>query len=329
MIHFNDRGALADVRGVAVGHAQDDVGLTGVTVVLLDGGEGRGAVASGDVRGGAPGTRETDLLDAERLVARADAFVLAGGSAFGLGAADGVVALLEERGRGFRSGPASVPIVPAAILFDLNLGDPRARPDAAMGRKAALAAGADRSRGSVGAGTGALVGKALGPDRATKGGLGQASAVLATGARVGALAVVNAFGEVRDPATGATLAGARGPDGAFVATVDALDRAGADLPWKRESTTLAIVATDAPLGKSEVAWVARMAQAGLARTICPAWTSVDGDVVFAAATGLGPRASADLIGAVAADCVARAIVDAVLSAESRGGAPAARELARG
>jgi L-aminopeptidase/D-esterase-like protein len=309
MIGHDPEGALGLVYGVSVGHATDAAGKSGCTVVCLDGGEGRGAVAGVEVRGGAPGTLETDLLRPENLVARADAFLVTGGSAFGLAAASGVMAVLEERGRGFATAAGRVPIVPGAVVFDLGSGGQR--PDADTGARAARSASSgDRSRGRVGAGAGCLVGKALGPDRASPGGLGQASARLREGGpRVGALAVVNAFGEVRDRG-GTILAGARGPDGKWVETLDAL-ASGGEVPWRRESTTIVVVATDAPLGKIEVSWVARMAQSGLARAITPAWTSVDGDVVFAAATGLGARAGADAIGALAAVVVERAIRDAV------------------
>ncbi len=302
---------LSSVAGVTVGHAGDDERRTGVTVVLLDGGEGKGAVAGCDVRGGAPGTRETDVLAPEHLVARADAFVIAGGSAFGLAAADGVAALLAERDRGFVTGKARIPIVPAAVVYDLHAGGPR--PDAAMGARAARAASShDSSRGAVGAGTGCLVGKVLGIETASRGGVGQAAATLRPGGpRVGALAVVNAFGEVRGP-SGEILAGARGPDGRFVPTLSVL-ASGVEPPWRRESTTIVVVATDAPLGKVETTWLARMAHAGVARAVTPTWTSVDGDVVFSAATGLGPRAGVDALGALAAEVVTRAIRDAVVA----------------
>lgn len=300
---------LTDVQGLEVGHASDLEGLTGCTVVLCPG----GAVAGADVRGSAPGTRETDLLSPVRLVERVHAVVLCGGSAFGLDAACGVMRFLEERGAGFDTGAARVPIVPAAVLYDLNVGDPRARPDAAMGYQACLAASAGPvSEGNVGAGTGATVGKFFGPAQAMKGGVGSWSEILDSGVVVAALVAVNAFGDVIDPASGEILAGAINPmTGRPARTMD-LFRRGRELGdfAAVTNTTLAIVATDAALNKEEANLVARMAHDGLARAICPVHTLYDGDTVFALSHGQ-KRGDVSIIGAVAAEVLARAVVRGV------------------
>ncbi len=261
--------SIVDVPGIAVGSVEDAVALTGCTVVVCD----EPAVCGVDVRGGAPGTRETDLLAPTSLVERVDAIVLAGGSAFGLAAASGVVAFLEEHGRGYAVGPWRVPIVPAAILFDLGIGDGSVRPDHAMGYAAAAAASrAPVREGNYGAGCGATVGKLNGLEHAMKGGLGTASVTMPGGLVVGALVAVNAVGEIRDPHTGMTIAGPRDSRG---------------LPSNRrllENTTLAVVACNANLSKTEATIVARMAHDGFARAIYPAHTTRDGDICFALAT---------------------------------------------
>ncbi|MBV9453225.1 MAG: P1 family peptidase, partial [Rubrobacter sp.] len=207
------------MSGVLVGHATDEEGLTGCTAVLFD--ASAGAVVGVDVRGSSPGTRETDLLDPIGRVEETHALLLTGGSAFGLGAADGVVRFLEEKGVGYDVRVARVPIVPAAVIFDLPVGDSMVRPDAVMGYEAAAAArSGDFAQGSVGAGTGASVGKVLGLERAMKGGLGSASAALPGGIVVAALAVVNAFGDVRDSSTGKILAGSRKEDGTLADSME-------------------------------------------------------------------------------------------------------------
>ncbi len=323
--------AITDVVGIRVGHDTDNRGATGCTVILCP----EGAVAGVDVRGAAPGTRETDLLRPTNLVQQVHAILLAGGSAFGLEAAGGVMGYLEERGYGFETPSARVPIVPAAIIYDLGIGDPKARPDAAAGYRACLAAqGGPIGEGSVGAGTGATVGKALGLQWATKGGLGTASQRLADGAVVAALVVVNALGDVVDPETGAILAGPRREEGGFHNTV-ALLRAGLSKTRLGErqrlplgtNTTLGVVATDAPLSKEQANRLATMAHDGLARALRPSHTMGDGDVVFA--LSLGSRQEAvDLtaLGALAAEVVAQAIVRGITQAQGLAGIPAAREL---
>ncbi|MFC9929776.1 P1 family peptidase [Streptomyces sp. NPDC127190] len=323
--------ALTDVAGVRVGHAthRGDGWLTGTTVVLAPEG---GAVAAVDVRGGGPGTKETDALDPRNVVQKVDAVVLTGGSAYGLDAASGVMAWLEERGRGVRVGadPAHVvPVVPAACVFDLGRGgDFRARPSAATGRAAVEAAAAEEPggrvpEGCVGAGTGAVAGR-------LKGGVGTASAVLGSGVTVGALVVVNAAGSVVDPETGA-LYGELGrgrlrypEERVHEAACRRLDEAAAENAPPPLNTTLAVVATDADLSKAQAQKLAGTAHDGIARAVRPVHLLHDGDTVFALATGARPLDAHPLalndILAAGADLVTRAIVRAVRAAESVAGA---------
>ncbi len=317
--------AITNVRGVLVGHAADTTALTGVTVVLTP----DGATAGVDVRGGAPGTRETDTLDPVNLVQQVHAVVLTGGSAFGLTAATGVVSWLYERGYGFDVGLTKVPIVPAAVIFDLGIGRPDVWPDATMGYAACMAAAASVPEGSVGAGIGATVGKVGGMTTAMRGGVGTWSETLADGVTVGALAVVNAFGDVVDP-LGRLIAGARGPGQQLVGT-GALLRSGLGRQTfadpTGQNTTIAVVATDARLDKAAATRLAIMAQDGLARAIRPAHSPFDGDTVFALATGVYESPPLVTLGAVAADVLAVAITRAVQMATSAAGVPAARDLA--
>jgi L-aminopeptidase/D-esterase-like protein len=316
---------LTAVPGVRVGHWSDPVGCTGCTVILCE----AGAVGGVDIRGSAAGTREMDALSPLHLVPQIHAVVLAGGSAFGLDAAGGAMRYLEERGVGFDVQVTRVPIVPAAILFDLRLGDHRARPDAEAGYAACeRATDGPVAEGSVGAGTGATVGKIFGIARASKSGLGTASAHLGGGLVVGALAAVNAFGDVRDPLSGRILAGAReAPDSPrFADTLAAMRRGQGPRGYRGENTTLAIVATNARLTKAQAAKVAQTAQHGLVRTITPVHTTVDGDMVICLSTG-GLEADLDVVGVAAADALAEAVVRAVTAATTLGGLPAARDLA--
>jgi len=301
-------GSLTDVAGILVGHWTDSEALTGCTVVMCE----RPFVASCDVRGGAPGTRETDLLLPGRLVERADAIVLAGGSAFGLAAADGVMQYLREQGRGHPTASLPVPIVPAAIIYDLDLGRP-AWPTAASGHEAAAAARREFGCGCVGAGTGATVGKMLGPGGALKSGLGTASLTGPGGLVVGALAVVNSLGNVVDPDSGATIAGARPPAGGGSPSVG--------------NTLLAVVATNAQLDRAQTWRLAQTAHDGMALAVRPVHTLYDGDTVFTLATG-EVMADPVLTAALAVKALAAAIVHAVQSATGAGGLPAARDLAR-
>jgi L-aminopeptidase/D-esterase-like protein len=316
-------GSITDVPGVRAGHATDEEGLTGCSVVLCEG----GAVGGVDQRGGAPGTRETDLLRPMHLVQKVHAVVLAGGSAFGLAAAEGAMRYLEERKIGYRMGSVHVPIVPAAILFDLAIGSPDARPDADMGYAACLAANdGPLPEGNVGAGTGCSVGKVLGPGRATKTGIGGASLELGGGLRVGALVAVNAFGDVIDKG-GGIVAGARrlrGPG--FADTMAVLHGNLGRLAMRvAGATVIGVVATNARLSKEGANKVAQMAQDGLARRVRPAHTPYDGDTIFALATGRVP-ASITIVGAYAAEVVAMAIERAVVTARAAGGLPAAADI---
>lgn len=356
---------IGAVPGLAVGHAHHPQALTGCTVVLTP----RGAVCGVDVRGSAPGTRETDLLAPHNLVQAVHAVVLSGGSAFGLDAASGVMRFLEERGVGLDVGVGVVPIVPAAVLFDLAVGDGRVRPDATAGRWAAETAwrawagedgrdgapeqaaevpwpdeggrpeGAEDAapvpgaraagwetagagaEGNVGAGCGATVGKLAGPGRAVKSGLGTAARTLPDGTVVGALVAVNAVGEVRDPATGALIAGPRADGGGYWDSVDLLVRQVHTPLTPGTNTTIAVVAANVRLTKAQAQKVAQMAHDGLARTIRPVHTMYDGDTVFALATG-GAEVPVDVVGAVAAEVLAEAVVRAVRAARPAGGLPA-------
>jgi L-aminopeptidase/D-esterase-like protein len=306
-------GTITDVAGLLVGHAVDPRRPTGCTVVLTP----QGAVCGVDVRGGAPGTRETELLSPFNAVPHVHAVLLAGGSAFGLDAAGGVMRWLEERGVGFEVGPARVPIVPAAILFDLWVGDPRIRPGAELGHAACVAASAEPpAEGNHGAGAGASVGKMFGIGRAMKGGIGSAS-IRAADVTVGALVAVNAFYDVVDPADGSVIAGARSEDGLRLHESMAAMRRG-EAPLRLgagAATTIGIVATDARLDKAQAGKVAQMSHDGLARSINPVHSMTDGDTMFALATGASGRAGdTTRIGALAAEATAIAVVAAVRAA---------------
>jgi L-aminopeptidase/D-esterase-like protein len=296
---------ITDVPGVTVGHHTDTEGVTGCTVVLVP----EGTVGAYALTGAAPGTRETDILAPHTIEAEVHAFVLTGGSAFGLACADGVVGLLEERGIGFQFGPARVPLVPTAVIFDLGIGDAKARPTAEHGRAAALVAGTHVEEGSVGAGTGATVGKWAGPEHRVKGGLGTASAIVGgSGAVVGALVVCNAGGDVIDE-RGEVIAGSQNRD--------AVPAWGS---MTGQATVLACVVTNAKLDKARATHVARMAGAGVARAVRPAFTFYDGDVVFCGATG-EIECEPTLVGAAAADVVGEALRRGVRAAMGLAGVP--------
>ena len=307
-------GAITDVPGISVGHWTSDLRPTGCTVVLVP----EGAVAGVDVRGAAPGTRETDLLAPGNLVERVHAILLAGGSAYGLDAAGGVMRWLEEHGHGLPVGVGRVPIVPAAVLFDLLVGDMRVRPDGAAGFAACAAASTRRpAEGNVGAGAGAAVGKLFGIGRAMKGGVGTASVTVA-GATVGALVVVNALGDVVDPATGRPVAGARGPDGRRLHDTRRALLAGDPprTPIAGTNTTIGVIATDAPLTKAQAQRLAQAAHDGLARTINPVHTVSDGDTLFALSTGRATGVpDRTVLGAMAAEATALAVLRAVHAAQ--------------
>jgi L-aminopeptidase/D-esterase-like protein len=329
--------SITDVPGILVGHAQDDAALTGCTVVLCP----KGAVAGVDQRGGAPGTRETDLLRPMHLVRKIHAVMLAGGSAFGLDAASGAMRFLEEKGIGFAVGNVKVPIVVSAILFDLGIGSAKVRPDSEMGYRACLQAStAPPADGNAGAGTGCTVGKIFGPIGAVKSGIGSASMDCGGGVVTAALAAVNAFGDVIDPADGSILAGAR-PVGTGPLRLGGSKRYADTLSVMRSTagrlilglaeganTVIGIVATNARLSKEEAGKVAQMAQDGLARSIRPAHTMLDGDTIFALSAG-DRKAGVSLVGACAAEVFARAVVKAVLAARSAGNLPAAIDVRSG
>lgn len=307
------QGAITDVAGIEVGHFTETRRPTGCTVVLAR----EGAIAGADVRGAAPGTREIDLLAPANLVERVHAVMLAGGSAWGLDAAGGAMRWLEEQGIGLEVGPARIPIVPAAVLFDLYLGDPKIRPDVAAGHAACVAASSQRpAEGSIGAGAGALVGKLYGAGRAMKGGVGTAS-LRAGGFTVGAIVACNAMGDVVDPATGQVIAGARREDGRTL--LDTRRALLAGEPHQRlvqaANTSIGVVATDAVLTKAQASRLATAAHDGLARSITPAHTMLDGDTLFALGTGASGRpAEMVLLSTLAAEAVAIATVRAVRAA---------------
>lgn len=335
-------GSITDVGGIRVGHhhridADAQLGsgwATGTTVVLTP----PGTVGAVDGRGGAPGTRETDLLDPSNSVRHVDAVVLTGGSAFGLAAADGVMTWLEEQNRGVALDGGVVPIVPAAVIFDLPVGGWRCRPDAHFGYRAAAVAGSEVGIGTVGAGVGARAG-------ALKGGVGTASVTLESGVTVGALVVVNSAGDVVDPATGLPWLAAHTEEFGLIAPPEGEVAAYADRHGELSplNTTIAVVATDAALSKAACRRVAVAAQDGLARTINPCHTPLDGDTVFALATGAvevnpDPTTPASMtpelplvtaIGAAAAEVLARAVLVGVLAADTLAGIPTYRHVLPG
>ncbi|MFY0758152.1 P1 family peptidase [Metabacillus dongyingensis] len=313
---------ITDVPGVKVGNEEDKLGYTGCTVLLLE----EGAVCGVDVRGSAPGTRETDLLNPVNLIDRVHSICLAGGSAYGLDAASGVMQFLEKKGIGLDVGAGVVPIVPSAVLFDLPVGDPSIRPDQKMGYKAASNAKSGYfPLGNSGAGCGATVGKIAGHHRAMKGGLGSASKVLPNGLVVGAIVAVNAMGEIRNPETGEVIAGARDDQGKIKSSLEWMLEQPA-IPLKPgTNTTIGVVACNAKLTKSQASKVASMAHNGLARTIYPVHTMFDGDTIFSLSTG-DMNASVDLIGTIAADILAEAVILAVKNAEGIKGFPSSNEV---
>lgn len=314
--------SIIDVPGIDVGHVENREAPTGCTVILTP----QGAVAGVDVRGSAPGTRETDLLDPINLVNEVHAVVLSGGSAFGLAAADGVMRYLEEQNIGLDVGVAKVPIVPQAVLFDLAVGDPSVRPTAEMGYEAARRASKEPfPYGNVGAGCGATVGKLLGPKQAMKGGLGSASITLPGGIVVGAIVAVNAVGEVRD-VDGTILASARHPE-----TNERID----SIAYLKEhphiealpggNTTIGVVAANVKMTKAEAQKIAQIAQNGIARSIYPAHTMLDGDTIFALGTG-EHKVPIDVVGNLAAEAMQVAIARAIRFAESSHGIPSYAEV---
>lgn len=330
-LHAQPAGApknltLTAVPGIKVGHHALTERPTGCTVILTE----AGATAGVDVRGAAPGTRETDLLNPVNSVQQVHAIVLSGGSAFGLDAASGVMKYLDERNIGFKVGTMNVPIVPSAILMDLGVGgSAKIRPTADCGYAAAAAASnAPVAEGNVGAGAGATIGKTAGSGRAMKAGIGSAALIMADGTIVAAMVAVNAVGDVVDPATGRVIAGVRTPDGKSLADARALLRSGAAAQsLAGGNTTLGVIATNVVLTKTQATKVAQMAQDGYARAISPVHTPSDGDTIFALATGAKPgNADVMRVGALAAEVMADAIVRAARQATGIPGYPAARDL---
>jgi L-aminopeptidase/D-esterase-like protein len=315
---------ITDVPGILVGHAEDKRALTGCTVVLCE----SGAVGGADVRGTAAGCRQMDALGLLHVVDHVHSVFLAGGSAYGLDAAAGVMRFLEERGVGFHTRYASIPIVPTAVIFDLSLGDARVRPNAEMAYRACLEARTGPvPQGSVGAGIGASVGKYHGITRAMKGGLGSASLTGAGGVVVGALSVVNAFGDVVDPHTGQKQAGVRDSERG-VTLIGASTEIRRGIPRQLsafENTTLVVVATNVRLTKTQATKMAQMAQVGLAKTLSPAHSAFDGDVVFVLSIG---ELEGDLmhVGGLAEEATSISILRAVKEAESLGQVPAWRDI---
>ena len=326
--------SVTDISGILVGHAQNLDALTGCTVIIYK----NGAVGGVDQRGGAPGTRETDLLRPMHLVEKIHAVVLAGGSAFGLDAASGVMRYLEEKKIGFNAGIVKVPIVPSAILFDLALGRSDVRPDAAMGYQACLNASSQTpEQGNIGAGIGASIGKIFGMRQAMKSGIGTSSIDLGGGLLVAAIVAVNAFGDIVQTHTNVIIAGARslqkgpivlGTKNIFANTMEIMKSLIGKTVLNfatKANTTIGVVVTNANLNKEEANKVAQMAQNGVAFSIRPAHTMLDGDTIFVMATGKH-KADVSLIGAYAAEVVAQSIINAVMAARPIGGLPSVNSL---
>jgi L-aminopeptidase/D-esterase-like protein len=331
---MNTKSRITDIEGIFIGHETDEKALTGCTVIFCK----EGVIGGVDQRGGAPGTRETDLLRPMHMVEKVHAILLAGGSAYGLSAAAGVMKYLEENEIGFNAGVARVPIVPAAILFDLGIGDSSIRPDEEMGYQAAKNASSEPpAEGNVGAGTGCTVGKILGPGQAMKSGIGTASLEIGGGVIVGAIVAVNAFGDIIDPHTQKIIAGARakqvgpfklGTEAYFANTLEVMRTlAGRTIISfaSRTNTVIGVIATNAKLDKNQTNKIAQMAHNGLARTIRPTHTMFDGDTIFALSTGK-KKVDVNIVGAFAAEVMEQAVLRAVKSAKSAGGLPSANEV---
>ncbi|HOP84913.1 MAG TPA: P1 family peptidase [Syntrophorhabdaceae bacterium] len=318
--------SITDIEGIKVGHASDFTGYTGCTVILCE----EGAVCGIDIRGSASGTRQADSLNISHVVEQVHAILLSGGSSFGLDASSGVVKYLEEKNVGFDVGIAKIPIVPTAVIFDLFLGDAKARPTADMGYEACLNAGKTFEEGSVGAGVGATVGKLFEISRAMKGGIGTSSVRMPKGLIVGAIVVVNAFGDIIDNVTGKIIAGARiSPDSAkFADTAKCLKQGITKKQFGLVNTTLAVVATNARFNKRDITKVAQMAQAGLMKTINPVHTTFDGDLIFALSLG-NIEADINEVGVLSDFVVAEAVKRAVKKADGFGIIPAFKDLKKG
>jgi L-aminopeptidase/D-esterase-like protein len=315
--------AITDVPGIKIGHASDLTGYTGCTVVLCE----KGGVCGLDVRGSASGTRQVDALNISHIVERVHAILLSGGSSFGLDAASGVMKYLEERGVGFDVGVAKIPIVPTAVIFDLFFGDPESRPTPAMGYEACINAGEHVEEGSVGVGVGAALGKLFEVPRSMKGGTGTSSIVLPDGLIVGALVVVNAFGDVIDNITGKIIAGARVSEESleFADTVESLKKGYTKKQFGLVNTTLGVVATNAKFNKRDITKIAQMAQGGLIKTIFPVHTTLDGDLIFAISTG-EVEADINRVGVLSDFVIGEAVKRAVKKADGFGIIPAFKDI---
>jgi len=318
--------SITDVKGLKVGHASDYKGYTGCTVILCE----DGATCGIDIRGSASGTRQIDALSMNHIVEHVHAILLSGGSSFGLDAATGVMRYLEEKGIGFDVGPAKIPIVPTAVIFDIFFGDPKARPTPELGYEACINARDSVEEGSIGVGTGAAVGKIFEISRAMKGGVGTSSIVLPDGLVVASLVVVNAFGDIIDNVTGKIIAGARvAPDSLeFANTVESIKKGAIKKQFGLVNTTLGVVATNAKFNKKEITKVAQMAQGGLIKTISPVHTTFDGDLVIALATG-ECEADLNLVGVLGEFVIAEAIKRAVKKADGFGILPAFKDITKG
>lgn len=329
-VTINQKRSFKDAKiswidGVRIGHKSDLTNTTGCTVLVFD----KMAVAGVDVRGSAPGTRETDLLSPTNTVSQIHALVLTGGSAFGLDSASGVMKCLEEENKGFETGVARIPIVPAAVIFDLAYGNASIRPDSQMGYDACKnALQYNYEMGSIGAGTGATVGKMLGIKHIMKGGLGIASKVLPSGLKVAAIVVVNAFGNIYNYSNGNIIAGARGNDNkTLVNTIDLLKNGTWSDPFLNgQSTTIGVVLTNAQFDKTQMTKIAQMATSGYSRSINPVFTPFDGDTVFAVSVSDGTKSSVFEVGSLAAELASEAILNAVLNAKGTQNVPGIREF---
>lgn len=320
------QNSITDIEGIRVGHASDLKGYTGCTVILCE----KGMVCGIDIRGSASGTRQVDALNVNHIVEQIHAILLCGGSSFGLDATTGVMRYLEKRGVGFDVGVAKIPICPAAVIFDLSFGDPMVRPTAEMGYKACVNAGTIVREGSVGVGTGATVGKLFELSRSMKGGIGTSSIVMPDGLIVGAIVVVNAFGDIIDNITGKIIAGARvAPEKMeFADTVKCLKQGFTKKQFGLTNTTLAVVATNARFNKKEITKVAQMAQAGLIKTISPVSTTFDGDLIFAVSAG-DVEADINNVGVLSDFVIAESVKRAVKKADGFGIVPAFKDIRKG
>jgi len=318
--------AITDIEGIKVGHASDFVGYTGCTAVLCE----KGAVCGIDIRGSASGTRQVDALGINHIVEQVHGILLCGGSSFGLEATAGVMRYFEEKNIGFDVGIARIPIIPAAVIFDLFFGDPRARPTPQMGYEACINADNNVEEGSVGVGVGATVGKLFEMPRAMKGGLGTSSINLPDGLKIGALVVVNAFGDIIDNITGKIIVGARESEEGFefANTLECMKRGIVKKQFGIVNTTLAVVATNARFNKRDITKVAQMAQGGLIKTISPVHTTFDGDLVFALSTG-EIETDINKVGVLSEFVIAEAIKRAVKKADGFGLLPAFKDLHKG